>query len=85
MALFSSTLEFFGRTKYFSKNQITRTCLLDNMPINISQWFALMILPHGTVKNEGIFFLMLTILIALVVLAIVLRKRRSENDKVEMS
>jgi hypothetical protein len=55
------------------------------MPINIPQWIALMILPHGTVKNEGIFFLMLTILIALVVLAIVLRKRRSENDKVEMS
>lgn len=55
------------------------------MPFNIPQWIALMILPNGTVKNEGIFFLMLTILIALIILAIVLRKRRSENDTVEMS
>jgi hypothetical protein len=54
------------------------------MPINIFQWIGLMILPHGTVKNEGIFFLMLTILIALIILAIVLRKRRSENDVAEM-
>jgi hypothetical protein len=42
-----------------------------------------MILPKGTVKNEGIFFLMLTVLIALIILAIVLRKRRSENDMEE--
>jgi hypothetical protein len=54
------------------------------MSINIPQWIALMILPHGTVKNEGIFFLMLTILVALIILAIVLRKRRSQNDTAEM-
>jgi len=85
MALFSSPLGSLGRSKYFSKSQITHTCLLDTMPINIPQWIALMILPHGTVKNEGIFFLMLAILIALIILAIVLRKRKRGNDTVEMS
>jgi len=42
-----------------------------------------MILTKGTVKNEGIFFLMLAVLIALIIFAIVLRKRRSENDMAE--
>ncbi len=41
-----------------------------------------MILPKGTVKNEGIFFLMLSVLIALIIIAIVLR-RRHENDATE--
>ena len=53
------------------------------MSIGIPQWISFMILPKGTVKNEGIFFLMLTVLIALIILAIVLRKRRSENDMAE--
>lgn len=35
----------------------------------------LMILPKGMVKNEGIFFLMLSVLIALIIIAIVLRRR----------
>lgn len=53
------------------------------MSIGIPQWISLMILPKGTVKNEGIFFLMLTVLIALIILAIVLRKRRSGDDVIE--
>jgi len=39
----------------------------------------LLILPKGTVRDEGTFFIMLTILIALVGVAIVLRRRRLEN------
>ncbi|MFZ0514952.1 MAG: hypothetical protein WAM14_25340 [Candidatus Nitrosopolaris sp.] len=42
-----------------------------------------MILPKGTVKNEGTFFLMLIVLIALITIAIVLRKRKGENDVTE--
>jgi hypothetical protein len=49
---------------------------------SISQMINLMILPKGTVKNEGIFFLMLSALIALIIIAIVLRKRH-ENDATE--
>lgn len=40
---------------------------------------ALLILPPGTVKNEGVFFGMLFVLIALVILAMYLRKRRLQN------
>ena len=39
----------------------------------------LLILPKGTVRNEGTFFIMLTILIVLIVVAIVLRGKRREN------
>jgi TRAP-type uncharacterized transport system fused permease subunit len=39
----------------------------------------LLILPKGTVRNEGTFFIMLTILIVLIVVAIVLRRKRREN------
>ena len=39
----------------------------------------LLILPKGTVRNEGTFFIMLTILIVLIVVAIVLRSKRREN------
>jgi hypothetical protein len=39
----------------------------------------LMILPKGTVKNEGIFFLMLSVLVALIIIAIVLRRRRANE------
>jgi membrane protein implicated in regulation of membrane protease activity len=46
---------------------------------SISQMINLMILPKGTVKNEGIFFLMLSVLVALIIIAIVLR-RRQENE-----
>jgi hypothetical protein len=49
---------------------------------SISQLVNLMILPKGTVKNEGIFFLMLSVLIALIIIAIVLRKRHA-NDSTE--
>ncbi|HEY7082835.1 MAG TPA: hypothetical protein VH500_24345 [Nitrososphaeraceae archaeon] len=37
---------------------------------------VLLILPPGTVKNEGVFFGMLSVLIALIVLAMILRRRR---------
>jgi membrane protein implicated in regulation of membrane protease activity len=49
---------------------------------NVSQMINLMILPKGTVKNEGLFFLMLSVLIALIIIAIVLR-RRHDNDSTE--
>jgi TRAP-type uncharacterized transport system fused permease subunit len=39
----------------------------------------LLILPRGTVRDEGTFFIMLTILIALIGVAIVLRRKRLEN------
>jgi membrane protein implicated in regulation of membrane protease activity len=39
----------------------------------------LMILPKGTVKNEGIFFLMLSVLVALIIIAIVLRRRHANE------
>ena len=39
----------------------------------------LLILPRGTVRDEGIFFIMLTILIALIGVAIVFRRKRLEN------
>lgn len=42
----------------------------------------LMILPKGTVKNEGIFFLMLSVLVALIIIAIILR-RRHQNEATE--
>ena len=48
--------------------------------LSVTKWINLMILPKGTVKNEGIFFLMLTVLIVLIIIAIVLRKRRREED-----
>ena len=54
---------------------------MDNM-FNILQMINLMILPKGTVKNEGIFFLMLSVLIALIIIAIYLR-RRHKNDETE--
>ena len=41
---------------------------------------ALLILPPGTVKNEGVFFGMLSVLIALIVLAMILRRRRLRNS-----
>jgi TRAP-type uncharacterized transport system fused permease subunit len=40
----------------------------------------LLILPKGTVRDEGTFFIMLTILIALIGVAIVLRRKRLENS-----
>jgi hypothetical protein len=49
---------------------------------SISQMINLMILPKGMVKNEGIFFLLLSVLIALIVIAIVLRMRHG-NDATE--
>jgi TRAP-type uncharacterized transport system fused permease subunit len=39
----------------------------------------LLIFPRGTVRDEGTFFIMLTILIALIGVAIVLRRKRLEN------
>jgi uncharacterized membrane protein YbaN (DUF454 family) len=39
-----------------------------------------LILPKGTVRNEGIFFAMLTVLIALIVVAVILRKRKDTHD-----
>lgn len=50
--------------------------------LSISQMTNLMILPKGTVKNEGIFFLMFAVLIALIIIAIYLRKRH-DNDTTE--
>ncbi|MFZ0327182.1 MAG: hypothetical protein WBP64_08525 [Nitrososphaeraceae archaeon] len=48
--------------------------------MNTLALLALLILPPGTVKNEGVFFGLLFVLIALVILAIVLRKRRLQNS-----
>jgi hypothetical protein len=41
---------------------------------------TLLILPPGTVKNEGVFFGMLSVLIALIILAMILRRRRLRNS-----
>jgi len=41
---------------------------------------SLLILPKGTVKNEGIFFAMLIVLIVLIAIAVFLRKRRGKED-----
>ena len=41
---------------------------------------SLLILPKGTVKNEGIFFAMLVILITLIAIAVILRKRRGKEE-----
>ena len=42
---------------------------------------AILILPKGSVRDESTFFIMLSILIVLVVMAIFLRRRRLKNDK----
>ena len=47
--------------------------------MNTFALLALFILPPGTVKNEGVFFGMLSVLIALIVLAMILRRRRLRN------
>jgi|GEM_PF-1415389 hypothetical protein len=48
--------------------------------MNTLSLLTLLILPPGTVKNEGVFFGMLSVLIALIVLAMILRKRRLRNS-----
>jgi hypothetical protein len=40
-----------------------------------------MVLPKGAVRDERTFFIMLTILIVLVVIAIILRTRRVVDEK----
>jgi hypothetical protein len=40
----------------------------------------LLILPKGIVRDEGTFFIMLSILIVLVVVAVVLRRKREQNS-----
>jgi LPXTG-motif cell wall-anchored protein len=42
--------------------------------------FILYILPKGTVKNETSFFVILSILLILIGIAIVLRRRRQNDD-----
>ena len=42
---------------------------------------AILILPKGSVRDESTFFIMLSILVVLVVMAIFLRRRRLKNDK----
>lgn len=41
---------------------------------------SLLILPKGTVKNEGIFFAMLIALIALIAIAVILRRRGGKEE-----
>ena len=48
--------------------------------MNTPSLITLLILPTGTVKNEGVFFGMLSVLIALIVLAMILRRRRLRNS-----
>jgi hypothetical protein len=42
---------------------------------------ATLILPKGSVRDESTFFIMLSILVVLVVMAVFLRRRRLKNDK----
>jgi hypothetical protein len=44
---------------------------------------SLLILPKGTVKNEGIFFAMLIALIALIAIAVILRKRGGKEESMQ--
>jgi hypothetical protein len=48
--------------------------------MNAVALIVLLILPPGTVRNEGVFFGMLSVLIALIVLAMILRRRRLRSS-----
>lgn len=78
-AMLTNPDPLFTITSKNLNNQISvlyeHTCV-----ILIGILISLLILPKGTVKNEGIFFAMLTVLIALIVIAVILRKRSGKEE-----